>query len=108
MSKRKPACLLMSLLPPALLSAVLLSLGTQHGVAGRMASAIVVTLSLPADGEASADAEHRQALMPRPTPMAEAAPAADASFAAAIDDETGSTADEVAAYLPAAQLTLRS
>jgi hypothetical protein len=105
----------LSLLPPALLSAALLPLGTQRGfagdvaggVAGGVASAIVVTLSAPADDEASADAEHRQAVMPRPTPMAEAAPAAEAASGPAYDDETGATADEGAAYLPAAQLTER-
>ncbi len=115
MPGRTLACLLLStllsMLPPALFTPVMLPAGAQLGAAG-VANAVVVTLTAPADREASADVAPRQAMTPPESRVtAAAAPAVDAATAPASDDgtpaATDAASDEGAAYLPAAQLTER-
>ncbi len=156
MTGRTLACLLLSTLPPAMLSAWMsaqlsaqvsaapLPAGMQRGIAGRTLKSVIVALSAPAEGKAGADTAAGQAAerLPRrvanatqPTdathavqaadgaPAVDAAQATGATQAAGATQATGATtepvsgaatekvtseaADDVAAYLPAAQLTER-
>ncbi len=94
MRERTIACLLLSLLPPALLLVVLLLAGKPRvmagGMSGSVARAIAVTLHV------AAGPGRKQALRPVPQTMATAT---DPVRAAGVDDG--------AAYLPAARLTER-